>query len=540
MKMDCGVQVVVPLADERPTHCADRIGRLYAERVGAAYRKKMGQYLTQPSIADLMAGFAEPVGSSISVLDPGAGTGVLACALCERLAFEAAGSIRIHVDAYEVDPGLAELLNGVLLYLRTYLQERGHDLTFSVRVEDFVLRNSDRLRSPTGLLSEIGCAAEYDLVISNPPYFKICKADPRAAAAATVVHGQPNIYALFMAVSACLLRPGGQLIFITPRSYASGPYFRVFREMFFSKVRPRLLHVFDSRTDAFERDSVLQENVITVARRDDGWFRRPAAVNVTISISNGTGDLDHRRERSVPVSSVLDFGTRDKVLAMPTDDYADAVKAVVHSWTGSLESYGLQISTGPVVPFRASAELLQAPASESWAPLLWMQNVRAMRVEWPVKARRKHQYIRVGPRPDMLLVPNKNYVLMRRFSSKEEHRRLVAAPLLREEIPSHWLGIENHLNYVYRVGGELTPEEVWGLAVLFNSDLLDIYFRCMNGNTQVSATELRAIPLPPLKTLAQVGRAAREAADPTREIGSLVLRMLSGVSFFSLEGARIG
>jgi adenine-specific DNA-methyltransferase len=36
----------------------------------------------------------------------------------------------------------------------------------------------------------------FDLVIANPPYFKIPKSDPRAQAAAAIVHGQPNIYAL--------------------------------------------------------------------------------------------------------------------------------------------------------------------------------------------------------------------------------------------------------------------------------------------------------------------------------------------------------
>ena len=63
---------------------------------------------------------------------------------------------------------------------------------------------------------------EFDVVISNPPYFKIGKADPCATAASIVVHGQPNIYALFIAVGATLLRQGGDFITITPRSFASG------------------------------------------------------------------------------------------------------------------------------------------------------------------------------------------------------------------------------------------------------------------------------------------------------------------------------
>jgi adenine-specific DNA-methyltransferase len=51
----------------------------------------------------------------------------------------------------------------------------------------------------------------------------------------------------------------------------------------------------------------------------------------------------------------------------------------------------------------------------------------------------------------------------------------------------------------------LSAEEACGLAALFNSALIDSYFRTFNGNTQVSATELRAMPLPPLNLIKTLG-----------------------------------
>ena len=95
-------------------------------------------------------------------------------------------------------------------------------------------------------------------------------------AASTVVHGQPNIYALFMAVSSVLLREHGDFIFITPRSFTSGPYFRRFRQVFFDMIRLTEVHVFGSRRDAFSRDEVLQENVIVSGIRQDRWHRERA------------------------------------------------------------------------------------------------------------------------------------------------------------------------------------------------------------------------------------------------------------------------
>jgi len=105
-----------------------------------------------------------------------------------------------------------------------------------------------------------------------------------------------------------------------------------------------------------------------------------------------------------------------------------------------------------------------------------------------------------------LLLPPSNMVLLRRFSTKDDQRRLIAAPLLKEDLPFAWIGIENHLNYIYRPERPLTADEAFGLAAVLNSTLLDKYFRICNGNTQVGAAEIKAMPLPPIEALAKLGR----------------------------------
>jgi adenine-specific DNA-methyltransferase len=109
---------------------------------------------------------------------------------------------------------------------------------------------------------------------------------------------------------------------------------------------------------------------------------------------------------------------------------------------------------------------------------------------------------------------------VRRFSAKEEPRRLIAAVLRAGVLPGPSLGLENHLNFIHRPGGCLNDEEAFGLAVLLNSWLVDAYFRLSNGNTQVSATELRALPLPPPLVLGSLGACARAAPD--RGVDALV------------------
>jgi adenine-specific DNA-methyltransferase len=141
-----------------------------------------------------------------------------------------------------------------------------------------------------------------------------------------------------------------------------------------------------------------------------------------------------------------------------------------------------------------------------------------MRADWPLAAVEKPQWITVKRGATKLLVPDATYVLLRRFSTKEEKRRLVATPLIRGTLGHEVVGLENHLNYIRGVSRELDEELAYGLAALLNSTFLDRYFRISNGNTQVSATELRAIPLPDEEYVRSIGVEAQSQMDAVRSL----------------------
>lgn len=491
-----------------PTFHADRLGTAVLANKTSAERKAAGLYFTPMEVAFFMADQVAGGRRSLRILEPAAGSGTLLCATVEHLALKDNLLRDVDVTAYETDPDLQSALETSLDYLKRWAAKRQVTVQVTVEKRDFVLAQGQILGT-THQLFHSETTKPFDVVIANPPYFKIPKCDPRAQGATSVVRGQPNIYAIFMAASAALLCDGGEFLFITPRSFASGPYFRLFRERFFANVRPEFVHVFGSRRDAFSRDEVLQENVVFKGVRDDAWRSRGGSFGLLISSSAGIADLNRAARRTLPMEQALGKAGTDMVLRLPIVKDDDAAARVVDAWTGSLHQYGMNISTGPVVPFRATEFLAEEPDTTiSLAPLLWMNHVHAMRVTFP-NGTRKPQYIRQSASEKSLLLPSRNYVLLRRFSSKEEGRRLVAAPWFRSESSCSLLGIENHLNYIYRPGSELDEEEVLGLAALLNSKLLDTYFRVSSGNTQVSATELRAMPLPPHETIVLIGRRMR-------------------------------
>jgi adenine-specific DNA-methyltransferase len=104
-------------------------------------------------------------------------------------------------------------------------------------------------------------------------------------------------------------------------------------------------------------------------------------------------------------------------------------------------------------------------------------------------------------------------VLLKRFTSKEQRRRLDAAVLKESEFPHESVGIENHVNYIHKPKGRLSVSEAFGIAALLNTGLIDNYFRSLNGHTQVNATEIRNLPLPDLSVIRKIGEVVSKAKD---------------------------
>ena len=211
----------------------DSISRTTHEKTSKGHKKKWGQFFTPPSVAEFMGELpAQPVRDRhLRILDPGAGTGILGISAGLRALQQGAKSVTI--VAVEAEDGA---LGGLRHASETASQSPyGERLRIQVVVGDFLeLGSSDALGQP------------FDLAVSNPPYFKMSPSRPLGGDA-------PNAYARFMEVAAQQLKPDGELVFIVPRSFASGYYFRRFRERFHRTMSLRRIHVFESRSKAFRK-----------------------------------------------------------------------------------------------------------------------------------------------------------------------------------------------------------------------------------------------------------------------------------------------
>lgn len=490
---------ITPLAGERPAQYAERVGKVYAEASIQKDKRHKGQFFTPLAISEFMGGLATPSGKkNIYVLDPGCGLAILSCTLIEHLV-EAGKSEHISLALYETDKEVVPLTEDVLSYLKVWCQERDVNLDYQLNESDFVLEKCECLDGADTIFGDMFDTERFDYIISNPPYFKVAKDDIHTRSCASIVDGQTNIYALFMAICAKMLVEGGQMIFITPRSFASGRYFQSFRDFLFQHVSIDLIHLFNTRKDTFAKDEVLQELVI-MRMVPVGNSER-----IIVSYSQGISDLDHPYQKEYAASEIVDVSSDEKVVYLPVDGHDEAILSLFRSWDGNMEKYGIKISTGPVVAFRAYDFIVNKPSDDT-VPLYWLHNVVKMLCDHPVQKKDKGQYIKVTPETKTALLPNKNYVLLRRFSSKDDSSRLVAAPYFGNMAQYEFVGIENKLNYIYRPKGHLRRDEVMGITALLDSEMFDAWFRTFNGNINVSATELRMMPLPPIETIREIGK----------------------------------
>ncbi len=497
-----------PFLGESPSEYADRLGIFYSTTVTEEYKKEVGQYFTPLNVSHFMSKYSKVTTDRVKILDPGCGIGILSATLAEELILKNRDIRTIELVAFETDVDILKYSERCFEYLRKWLNERGIEFTVFLCKNDFILHNSLILNNQDNIYEF------YDIIISNPPYFKLPKGDIRSQIAKSVIFGQTNIYTIFLSIAAKLLKPQGQLIFITPRSFCSGNYFRLFRETFFSIVDIKSIHIFNSRKDAFKRDKVLQENIIISAEKKcavkSKKYQNDSAEHITtISSSSGIEDIKRRRIKEYKISELINFDSYQKILHLPSTTIDEEVIKIFKTWTGSLNQYNLEISTGPVVSFR-SENMIKLKNDKNTVPLLWLHNVESMKLIWPrnigYKGKPKGQYIINNEESFSRLLKNKNYILLRRFSTKDDKRRLIATPYLSISFNNTiMVGLENHLNYIYHKNEELSSMQVFGIAALLNSKLFDIYFRTFNGNINVSATELRDFPLPDMNLIETLG-----------------------------------
>lgn len=489
--------------------------RLAAIENPRSRQEELGQFLTATPVADFMASMFGPLPKTVRLLDAGAGAGALTAAFVSRCCEKRGGVRAIEATLYEIDGEILGSLAATMRECERLCADAGIGFTFTVHSADFIQEMSARLAGdlfgthpPT-----------FDAAIVNPPYRKISTDSAERRALSSIGVETSNLYTGFIALIQRLLAPGGQLVGITPRSFCNGPYFRPFREDFLSHLELCRLHVFESRQAAFRDDSVLQENIIFHAVKG-----RNQPDELTISSSSGEHG-DDITESVFRFTDVVHPRDPEKFIHIPSAASHASAKETMDGLRSSLASLGVTVSTGRVVDFRLRDALRKEP-ERGTVPLLYPCHFNGGTVHWPKLESRKPNAILDNDETRPWLVPSGIYLLTKRFTSKEERRRLVACLFDPDLVKAEWVGFENHLNYFHASGHGLERNLAVGLYAFLNSTVVDQYFRRFSGHTQVNATDLRTLAYPDHDTLQAMGREMKALDLSQDEIDQLVTKHL--------------
>lgn len=475
---------------------ADALRREVAPRLALKRKSALGQFMTPSPVARFMAALFPPANqTSCRLLDAGAGLGALSCAFLDRWTSADGFSFQsAEVEAYEIDNNLRAHLETTLTGYTGRLP-----VTSKIFPGDFIWEAARK--SLQGL-------RPFSHAILNPPYKKINSASEHRLILRRVGIETVNLYSAFVALALALMEPGGQLVAIIPRSFCNGPYYRPFREFLLKHASIEHMHLFASRTKAFKDDDVLQENVIIRLERDG----RQGNVTVSNSTDDGFADLSTQKH---PFNRIVFPDDPEQFIHVPTSLGRDAIE-LSPGIRFSLDEIGIGISTGPVVDFRLEKHIHKTP-TRGTVPLLYPGHFSGRTTQWPKDGMKRGNAIKLNIDTKKWLYPNGFYTVTRRFSAKEERRRIVASVVTPDTFPdAPMLGFENHLNVFHEGKRGLTEDIAHGLAAFLNTTAVDDHFRRFNGHTQVNATDLRMMKYPGRSALIALGQWARAHENPTQ------------------------
>jgi len=359
----------------------------------------------------------------------------------------------------------------------------------------------------------------FDFVVGNPPYHKIGRLDKELKDAFRAsLYGHPNAYSLFLHAGLEMLRPGGILGYIIPRSMLSGLYFKNLRRFIEQQAVLQEVTLIAERKKVFE--NVLQGTMILILQR------QPVPPPLTkTAVARSVMDLETRQISSAQVDQAQVVrhlnGISVWFVADTQRTYEILDKILSHHPLLSSPAVGCSARTGPIVWNRVKPLLRSSPEADS-LPLVWATDIGRFTFSFGSGGENRPSYLKVTARTHRLVNKGLSLLAQRVTADEQPHRLVACIPesFCMEHVAGYF--VENHLN-VIQPRPDAPPIDLYYLLGILCSDVIEFFFRAMNGNTQVSATELNLMPIPRCDREPQIAALARRLQDTPDSVARALL-----------------
>ncbi len=488
-------------------------------------KSSLGQFFTSAPICMYMSSLFDDISGDVSVLDPGCGPCSLTAAFVEETV-KRQKCMSLKSTVFDIEESIKPHILDSLELIEQYTENEKLNFSSDFQLKDFILSLSDT----AGLFES---DEKYTHVIINPPYKKISSSSEHRKALRARDIETVNLYSGFVALAIQQLQNNGEIVAIIPRSFCNGPYYQPFRELILKETSIKRIHIFDSRTNAFSADDVLQENIIIHLVKGgiqgDVTITSSPTADFHIDEATDTISATDMTIRTVGFDKIVQKNDPHNFIHIAANERDQSIIDRLSGFSHSLSSLNIQVSTGPVVDFRLRDELRQ-DLIENSCPLIFPIHLKR-EVQWPLESK-KPNAINISKKTLPFLWKQKGHFLtIKRLSSKEEARRIVAT-VFESNLPSDLIGFDNKLNVIHFNKEGLSRDITAGLYCFLNSTLVDKYYRLFGGHTQVNATDLRNLHYPSTESLERLGKQVSNFDITQDKIDNLIdkeLHKLTGI-----------
>lgn len=485
----------------------------YLHLISTELRKQFGQYSTPANIVRYILKSVEYIPSKDIItkrlIDPACGSGAF---LVESVRIYLNALKKAKIPIYKWYPMVASAISGVDIDpTACFFTRLNLAILLAPAVLEFVIKNGIKKLKPLPVYcsdtlqlfasEKEGTALfynklnlplenQFDFVVGNPPYFKIKGMnDDLKNIFSRSIYGHPNAYGLFIHAGIEMLKKDGKLGFIVPRSMLSGLYFKNLREFIEDKTSVTEIVYISERKKIFE--NVLHGTMILSLERN-----KDSEKTVNISFIQSLEKIETQNIIRVDRDKVIQRlnGTKIWFVADSQEMYNIINRIIKKHPLLSSDEINCRAKTGQIVWNRLKP-LLSTISGHETLPLIWATDVGKFTFSFNRMRIARPCFLKVNSETENLIVKGEG-ILIQRVTADEQHSRIVACipeAFYKKERNGYF--VENHLNIIQTVAGKSSVSLYFILGVL-NSEIVEFFFRAMNGNTQVSATEINLLPIP--------------------------------------------
>ena len=431
--------------------------------------------------------------TAYTVLDAGAGTGILAAAAVEEICKRCPNCRVIFLTCYESNPDFIPMLEDNLERIR---KKARHDydvkLYVTVYEENYLTESANHYTVTLGGIVE----DKFDIIICNPPTDLVEKRSGEASRTGGVTQVKINQAFLFAKMAAKHLEEGGKLVVMLPTTVATASSLTAYRREMAETLSLEKIHLFIGKQKNTKRAVPLKKSIILAY----GKCEKPTTVTITTSTDWGKPESTAMLE---PLAYDFVVDKKDGTLTLPKSAEDMNIVKYISSFPETLDSLGLRMSTGLVIDSRCEGLLFTEPI-KGCVPLIRPVALRAGQVRFPLPIKRQY----IAAVNTTLVQKNKNLVLIKRVPAKSDERFVNSAIYLAASQPQYkYISTHNKVNFIDTKdkNEEMSARLMFGIFALLNSTIYDRYVSIVSKSKQINSKEMRSLPLPAKNLIENIG-----------------------------------